>query len=68
MDQSRRTTTPDLQLDPWLKDIASRAAADEQRSLTSLIEKLLTEYLRERGYLAREKGLRPSELTSENVD
>ena len=67
MDQSRRTT-PDLQLDPWLKDVASRAAADEQRSLTSLIEKLLTEYLRERGYLAREKGLRPGELTSENVD
>ncbi len=27
------------------------AAADDQRSLTSLIEKLLTDYLRANGYL-----------------
>ena len=33
------------------KEAADRAAADDQRSLTSLVEKLLTDYLRERDYL-----------------
>ena len=68
MDRSRVRDASDIHVDPWLKDVAARAAADGQRSLTSLIEKLLTDYLREHGYLARDKGLRPSELTSENVD
>ena len=68
MDRSRMGAACDIPIDPWLKDVATRAAADDQRSLTSLIEKLLTDYLRQHGYLAREKGLRPSELTSENVD
>ena len=68
MDRSRMTAAPELRIDPWLKDVASRAAADNQRSLTSLIEKLLADYLREHGYLAQAKGLRPRELTSENVN
>ncbi len=68
MDQSRMSAAPDLRVDPWLKDVASRAAADDQRSLKSLIEKLLTDHLREHGYLAHAKGLRPSELTSEDVN
>ena len=67
MDQRRMTAISDLRIDPSLKDVAERAAADDQRSLTSLIEKLLADYLREHGYLALAKGLRPSELTSENA-
>jgi hypothetical protein len=67
MDRSRMTAASDLRVDPWLRDMAMRAAADDQRSLTSLIEKLLADYLREHGYLAQVKGLRPSELTSEDV-
>ena len=42
-----------LRIDPQLKDLASKAAADDHRSLTSLIEKLLADYLRDHGYLPR---------------
>jgi hypothetical protein len=49
------------------EDAATRAAADVRRLLTSLVEELLTEYLREHGYLAQAKGLRPNVLTSENA-
>lgn len=38
-------------MNPTLKEAAMQAAADDQRTLTSLIEKLLTDYCRERGYL-----------------
>jgi hypothetical protein len=40
-----------LRLRPSLKEAAERAADDEQRSLTSLVEKLLSDYLKKRGYL-----------------
>ena len=36
---------------PELKDAAERAAAADQRSLTSLIEKLLTDYCQAHGFL-----------------
>lgn len=39
-----------LRIRPELKEIAEKAAEDDQRSLTSLIEKLLTDYLRDKGY------------------
>jgi len=32
---------------------AEKAATDDQRSLTSLIEKLLADYLRKKGYLPK---------------
>jgi hypothetical protein len=51
MEQRRKTATLNLRIDPKLKDAADRAATDDQRSLTSLIEKLLTDYLRRKGYL-----------------
>jgi hypothetical protein len=38
-------------IDPVLKDAAEIAAKDDRRSLTSLIEKVLADYLTERGYL-----------------
>jgi hypothetical protein len=34
-----------------IKAAAEKAAADDHRSLSSLIEKALADYLRERGYL-----------------
>ena len=42
-----------LRLQPSLKEAAEKAAADDRRSLTSLIEKLLADYLRKKGYLPR---------------
>ncbi|WP_273072816.1 hypothetical protein [Thioclava marina] len=38
---------------PSLKEAADRAAQDDQRSLTSLVEKLLNDYLKEKGYLPK---------------
>jgi hypothetical protein len=40
-----------LRIKPSLKQAAERAAQDDQRSLTSLIEKLLTDHLKKKGYL-----------------
>jgi hypothetical protein len=40
-----------MRIDPVLKEAAEEAAADDRRSLSSLIEKLLTDYCREHGYL-----------------
>jgi len=53
MQQRRKTATLNLRIDPGLKEMADKAAAADQRSLTSLIEKLLTDYLRRRGFLPK---------------
>jgi hypothetical protein len=55
-----KTAQLNLRISPALKAAAEQAAADDQRSVTSLIEKLLTDHLQERGYLARRsaKGAR----------
>jgi hypothetical protein len=42
-----------LRLQPSLKEAAEKAAGDDHRSLTSLIEKLLADYLRKKGYLPK---------------
>ncbi|MFE3836076.1 hypothetical protein [Pseudogemmobacter sonorensis] len=42
-----------LRIRPELKEAAEKAAADDQRSLTSLVEKLLTDYARDKGYLPK---------------
>lgn len=42
-----------IRIKPEMKAAADRAAADDQRSLTSLIEKLLSDYLKQRGYLPK---------------
>ena len=49
--QRVKTATLNLRIDPKLKAAAEKAAADDNRSLTSLLEPLLLPYLRERGYL-----------------
>ncbi len=43
--------TLNLRIEAELKAAAEKAAADDRRSLTSLIENLLTAYLRKKGYL-----------------
>jgi len=67
----RKGLAPNLLLiNPALKEAAERAAAHEHRSVTSLIEEILTNHLRRIGYLPRQpgadEGLRPHELSSEN--
>ena len=51
MDQRLKTATLNLRIDPQLKHAAEQAAEDDQRSLTSLVEKLLTDHLKKKGYL-----------------
>jgi hypothetical protein len=50
-----KTAQVNLRIDPDLKALADKAAAADQRSLTSLIEKLLTEHLRKTGLLKVKK-------------
>jgi hypothetical protein len=38
---------------PLETTVAEAAVADDQRSLSSLIEKVLTDYLRKKGYLPK---------------
>jgi hypothetical protein len=47
-EKRRKTAQINLRIAPSLKEAAERAAADDQRSLTSLVEKLLTDYLAEK--------------------
>jgi hypothetical protein len=40
-----------LRVEPRVKEAAEKAAADDHRSVASLLEKLLVEYLKRTGYL-----------------
>jgi hypothetical protein len=51
MVKRRKTAQVNLRISPELKASAARAAKADQRSLTSLMEKLLTDYLRKNGFL-----------------
>jgi hypothetical protein len=51
-----KTAQVNLRLQPDLKAAAEKAAANDHRSLTSLFEMLLTEYLRRKGYLGTPEG------------
>ena len=51
-----RTASIGIRVEPQVKAAAEQAAADDHRTVASLIEKLLIEYLREHGYL--KKGAR----------
>jgi hypothetical protein len=55
----RRSAQFNMRIDPELKEAAEKAAADDRRSLSSLIEKLLTDYCRERGFLKDATRKRP---------
>jgi len=52
MNKRIKTAQVNLRILPELKEAAERAASDDQRSLTSLVEKLLTDHLREKGYFS----------------
>ncbi|GAA4226366.1 hypothetical protein GGQ68_004933 [Sagittula marina] len=54
--REKKTSQINLRISPSLKEAADRAAAADQRSLTSLIEKLLTEHLRKNGYMGEGNG------------
>ncbi|WP_226562273.1 toxin-antitoxin system HicB family antitoxin [Salipiger thiooxidans] len=54
--REKKTSQINLRISPSLKEAADRAAAADQRSLTSLIEKLLTEHLRKNGYMGEASG------------
>lgn len=66
MAREAKTAQVNLRLQPSLKEAADRAAAADRRSLTSLIEKLLADYLRDRGYAVGEEKdrSRPSDAPS----
>jgi hypothetical protein len=67
--ESRAIMSDELQLDPALKKAAERAATNQHRSLESLVEELLSDYLRRAGYLRQtshaDEGI-AALLTSEN--
>lgn len=46
-----KTAAIGVRVDPHVKEAAERAAADDHRSVASLLEKLLIEHLTEKGYL-----------------
>jgi hypothetical protein len=50
-EQRKKTAQVNLRIMPALKAAADKAAAADNRTLTSLIEKLLSDYLRKHGYL-----------------
>jgi hypothetical protein len=64
-----KTSAISVRVPDNVKAAAEKAAAADHRSLASLVEKLLTEHLKAKGYLRHpgsDEGLRPAELTSDN--
>jgi hypothetical protein len=47
----RKSAFLQIRLEPNLKATIERAAKDDHRTVTSLIEKLVTDYLKQHGYL-----------------
>jgi hypothetical protein len=46
-----KTVPVGLRITPSLKDALDRAAAEDERPLASFVERVLTDYLRKKGYL-----------------
>jgi predicted HicB family RNase H-like nuclease len=51
MAEPAKTATLNFRVEPSLKAAAEKAATADHRSLTSLVEKLLTDYCRKHGFL-----------------
>lgn len=49
-----RTASIGIRVEPDLKEAAERAAKDDRRTVASLIEKVLTEWLETKGYMRKE--------------
>jgi hypothetical protein len=54
-----RSVTIGLRVPPEVKAAAARAAKDDRRPVASLIQKLLTEWLEEHGYLPTQQAASP---------
>jgi hypothetical protein len=50
-----RSASIGIRVEPEVKAAAEKAAAADRRTVASLIEKLLVEYLEEQGYLKKPK-------------
>ncbi len=48
-----KTTPLGIRLEPDVREALTRAAKDDARSISSLIAKILSDWLRERGYLPK---------------
>ncbi len=48
-----RTAPISFRIEPTLKDALEQAAKDDMRSMSSMVEKILTGYLRDKGYLPK---------------
>jgi hypothetical protein len=48
-----RNVPTSMRLDPEVKVALEKAAADDDRSVSSLVERILKEWLREKGYLGK---------------
>jgi len=58
MEKRVKTAQVNLRMKPNLKQAAEAAATDDHRSLTSLVEMLLTRHLIEHGYLGGQANKR----------
>jgi hypothetical protein len=47
-----KTAAINIRVEPWIKEAAERATKADRRSLTTFIEKLIEDHLREHGHLA----------------
>ena len=56
MAKPEKTVQINLRIPPELKEAAEQAAADDHRSLTSLITKLLSDHCKATGYLPTDRG------------
>ena len=48
-----RTASIGIRVEPDLKEAAEKAAKDDHRTVASLIEKVLTEWLEQNGYMQK---------------
>ncbi len=48
-----KTAALSVRVDPDVKAAAEKAASDDRRTVASLVEKVLAEWLREKGYLPK---------------
>jgi hypothetical protein len=51
-----KTAAVGLKFEPSLKKALEKAAADDRRSVASLVEKLVVDYLTTNGYVGRDDG------------
>ena len=64
----KKTPSFDIRVQPGTKAALERAARDDLRSVSSLIEKILEEWLRAKGYLPGDAAasIKVEDLTAEN--